>query len=69
MLTNFFKTLAEKYRNWRWREQTLQELFALDDRSLADLGISRSEIPYVVSRIPVTVAPLEEKSHPVRHAA
>jgi uncharacterized protein YjiS (DUF1127 family) len=69
MLTMIFKTLAEKYRNWRRREQTLNELFALDDRSLADLGISRSEIPYVVSRIPVTVAPLETKSHPVRHAA
>jgi uncharacterized protein YjiS (DUF1127 family) len=69
MLTTLFNALAEKYRNWRRREQTLQELFALDDRSLADLGISRSEIPYIVSRIPVTVAPLEVKSHPVRHAA
>jgi uncharacterized protein YjiS (DUF1127 family) len=69
MLTTLFNALAEKYRNWRRREQTLQELFALDDRSLADLGISRSEIPYIVSRIPVTVAPFEVKSHPVRHAA
>jgi uncharacterized protein YjiS (DUF1127 family) len=69
MLTNFFNVLAQKYRNWRRREQALQELFALDDRSLADLGISRSEIPYIVSRIPVTVAPLEVKPHPFRHAA
>jgi uncharacterized protein YjiS (DUF1127 family) len=69
MLTIIFKSLAAKYWAWRQREQTLQELFALDDRSLADLGISRSEIPYVVSRIPVTVAPLAAKHDTVRHAA
>jgi uncharacterized protein YjiS (DUF1127 family) len=69
MLTRIFSNLAERYRNWRRREQSLYELFALDDRSLADLGISRSDIPYVVAKIPVTVAPLEPKAPTIRRAA
>jgi uncharacterized protein YjiS (DUF1127 family) len=59
MLIGLFNSLAEKYRSWRRREQAFYELFSLDDRSLADLGISRSDIPYVVKKIPLTVRPLE----------
>jgi uncharacterized protein YjiS (DUF1127 family) len=69
MLARIFNRLIEGYRAWRRREQAMDELFALDDRSLADLGISRSEIPYIVSRMPETVAPIEEKHETLRRAA
>jgi len=49
MFSRLFKALAERYEDWRRREQAYRELSALDDRSLADIGISRSEIPYVLA--------------------
>jgi uncharacterized protein YjiS (DUF1127 family) len=45
----FFGGIADRYRNWRERERAYAELSALDDRTLADIGIRRSEIEYVVS--------------------
>jgi uncharacterized protein YjiS (DUF1127 family) len=35
--------------DWRQRQRAYAELATLDDRSLADIGITRSEIPYVLS--------------------
>ena len=35
---------------WRQRERACNELYALDDRALADIGISRADIPFVLSR-------------------
>jgi uncharacterized protein YjiS (DUF1127 family) len=35
---------------WPERQRVLNELYAMDDRSLADIGISRSDIPSVFSR-------------------
>ncbi|HUB95121.1 MAG TPA: DUF1127 domain-containing protein [Stellaceae bacterium] len=69
MFTRILNGLVAKYQDWRRRERTLDELYALDDRSLADLGISRSEIPYIVNRIPETVAPFEPHHDTFRHAA
>jgi len=37
------------YARWRERRAAVQELHALDDRTLRDIGISRSEIDWVVS--------------------
>ncbi len=34
-------------RSWRRYNRSVRELSLLDDRGLADLGISRSEIPAV----------------------
>lgn len=34
--------------DWRRRQQAYAELSALDDRSLADIGINRSQIPALV---------------------
>ncbi|WP_436642945.1 DUF1127 domain-containing protein [Microbaculum sp. FT89] len=39
------RMLARGY--WRWR--TSRELHALDDRTLKDIGLSRSEIGYVAT--------------------
>ena len=39
--------LIRLYRTWRNYERSLSELSRLDDRELADIGISRAEIPAV----------------------
>jgi uncharacterized protein YjiS (DUF1127 family) len=36
------------YARWRERREAVRELHALDDRSLRDIGVSRSEIEWVV---------------------
>jgi uncharacterized protein YjiS (DUF1127 family) len=43
----FLAKLIRLYRAWRSYERSLSELSRLDDRELADIGISRSEIPAV----------------------
>jgi uncharacterized protein YjiS (DUF1127 family) len=48
-IATFFRDLADRYRAWRERERAYAELSALDDRTLADIGIRRSEIEYVVA--------------------
>ncbi len=35
--------------NWRARQAAMDELMMLDDHILADIGISRSEIPGIVT--------------------
>jgi uncharacterized protein YjiS (DUF1127 family) len=63
--------LKERYEAWRAWHRAADELFALDDRSLADIGLSRSDIPYIVSHhpvpnsTPIRPAPAET----LRHAA
>ena len=42
--------LKSAYVGWRRRQAAYDELNALDDRSLADIGITRSDIPYLFSR-------------------
>jgi uncharacterized protein YjiS (DUF1127 family) len=42
-ILSYIKELAE-------RNRTLRELYRLDDRMLADIGISRSDIYYKVSK-------------------
>ncbi len=71
MLSRLFNALAERYEDWRQREQAYRELSALDDRSLADIGISRSEIPYILERRaePAAVPPAGAPIHGFRHAA
>ena len=48
--------------NWRARQVAMDELMSLDDHMLADIGISRSEIPGIVSGLikPVRAANANE---------
>ena len=70
MFARLFKILTEYYEDWRQRERAYRELSALDDRSLADIGINRSEIPYVLAQRPVrAVPPSGAPIRGFRHAA
>jgi uncharacterized protein YjiS (DUF1127 family) len=48
MLINLLLAARNAFAGWRRRQRAYDELMALDDRSLADIGIRRSEIPAVV---------------------
>jgi uncharacterized protein YjiS (DUF1127 family) len=41
-------SLLNKLRDWRARRAAAEELSALSDRSLADIGLTRDDIPTVV---------------------
>ena len=45
---NLFAAAREAFAQWRRRERAYNELMALDDRSLADIGINRAEIPALI---------------------
>jgi uncharacterized protein YjiS (DUF1127 family) len=52
LLSKFAEGLIGRFENWRARERAYRELSSLDDRSLADIGLARSDIPFVLSRKP-----------------
>jgi uncharacterized protein YjiS (DUF1127 family) len=43
--------MARHYLAWREQAQMRRELSNMSDRELADMGISRSDIPQIVSQI------------------
>ena len=43
-------SLIGNYRNWRRYRETVNELSRLSNRELTDLGISRSDIPFVARK-------------------
>ena len=47
-LVNLFVAGRAALANWRERRRAFDQLTALDDRSLADIGIHRSQIPAIV---------------------
>jgi len=47
-LINLFVAARDSIANWRQRQRAFGELMALDERSLADIGIRREEIRAVV---------------------
>jgi uncharacterized protein YjiS (DUF1127 family) len=42
--------LIRNYRNWREYRSTVSELSRLTSRELSDLGITRSDIPFVARK-------------------
>jgi uncharacterized protein YjiS (DUF1127 family) len=45
---NLFVSAGKAFSAWRRRERAYAELMALDDRSLADIGVRRSQIRALV---------------------
>ena len=54
-LINLFVEARNALASRRQRRRAMEELMALDDRSLADIGIHRSQIPGVVAGLSVPV--------------
>ena len=50
-LVNLVVAARTAFRSWRRRQRAYHELLALDDRSLADIGIHRTQIPAVVEGV------------------
>lgn len=48
--TRNIMNLVRSYRNWRRYRDTVNELNRLSNRELTDLGISRSDIPFVAKK-------------------
>ena len=42
--------IVGKFKNWRSYRRTVNELGALSNRELDDLGITRADIPFVAKR-------------------
>ena len=59
---NLFVSAGRRFSEWRHRQQAYAELMALDDHSLADIGLHRSQIAGLVEGYPVP----EPSSAPVR---
>ena len=47
-LANFFVAAGHTFSDWRKRHNAYTELMALDDRTLSDIGVRRSEIAGLV---------------------
>lgn len=61
-LVNLFVAARNAIKNRRQRQRAFDELMALDDRSLADIGIHRTQIPALVmsfeEAVQIEAAPL-----------
>lgn len=49
-MPKILKNMIKKYRNYKLYARTVDELSALSDKDLKDIGISRSEIKSVATR-------------------
>jgi uncharacterized protein YjiS (DUF1127 family) len=47
-LKSALSAVIGRFRQWREQQRAYAELSALDDHALADLGLRRSDIPFVV---------------------
>ncbi len=68
LIKQVLRDLAARYAEWRQRQQAYAELAQLDDRSLADIGITRSEIPYILNQPRPSRAPTWAKPSRASHA-
>jgi uncharacterized protein YjiS (DUF1127 family) len=47
-LSSLLHQIGGRFQAWRERQRAIAELSGLDDRALADIGLRRGDIPYVV---------------------
>ena len=64
MITAFMLKLLHAVRRWYRRRTAIRELYALDDRLLEDIGISRSEIVAAVEGALRSAPPRREMPEP-----
>jgi len=71
IIGNFVEHSLDAWAAWRQHQRAINELYALDDRALADIGLSRAEIPFVLSRSSANArfAPANAVNSNVPHAA
>jgi len=50
-LGNTLHGVGERIGEWRRYQQAYRELASLDDRALADIGVTRSEIPFILTHV------------------
>jgi uncharacterized protein YjiS (DUF1127 family) len=43
--------VGHRIDEWRKYQRAYQELLSLDDRGLADIGITRGEIPFILAHV------------------
>ena len=57
---NLFISAGRRFSEWRRRQQAYDELMALDDHSLSDIGLHRSQIAGLVEgyRLPNPSSPV-----------
>jgi uncharacterized protein YjiS (DUF1127 family) len=62
-LINLFVAARSAIARWRQRQRAYGELMALDDRSLADIGIRREEIRAIVEGVHAEPRPAPAPSY------
>lgn len=68
LVVNIIAAAKNALSEWRRKQQAYAELSALDDRSLADIGITRAEIPYILSQPRASKVPSWTKAGRHSHA-
>jgi uncharacterized protein YjiS (DUF1127 family) len=63
-MVNLLISAGRAFSQWRRREQAYAELMALDDHSLADIGIHRSQIGALVDGVRMPDSSLPHISFP-----
>jgi uncharacterized protein YjiS (DUF1127 family) len=61
-MTSILNAALSHLRNWRERQHVINELYAMDDRMLADIGLNRSDIPFIRLDAPVAQTPVIQPS-------
>jgi len=67
-ITRMADGLVGRFENWRARERAYRELTSLDDRSLADIGLTRGDISFVLEGRISQLEPINN-NEPARNAA
>jgi uncharacterized protein YjiS (DUF1127 family) len=47
-LNSILHQIGSRFQAWRERQRAVAELSSLDDRALADIGLRRGDIPYIL---------------------
>ena len=68
LITRIADGLVGRFENWRARERAYRELASLDDHSLADIGLTRGDISFVLDGRTRRLEPINS-NEPARNAA